>query len=293
VRLAYLRDASRETALYALRRGLVTSPGVRVALHTLPLAVIIAATPTRQYDAMEASALAVPRARGDAPLILSPGLLPRGGGFLFVLQDSPLSSPADLRGRTVVVTSLGSTTVLEIRYVLRERYGLSAASQGAEVTLMEAAPEVAPVLLEAGVAEAALLVHAHAYHLLHDERFRLLADITAQFQELVGGETMSTVIITHRDTVARKGPALGELVPLLEGSLAYFREHQEEVITQVAMEEGVSLRYLEWWWQTYEFPQGRPQERHLRALENLWRAAQRLGEFESYPPVEETLLRLT
>lgn len=73
VELAYSDDPSRHALLWALVNGRVTSSTVDVKVSFLPVAQIIPAANTKQFDAIEATPLAVPRAPGEQPgfLILS------------------------------------------------------------------------------------------------------------------------------------------------------------------------------------------------------------------------------
>ena len=71
VELAYSDDPSREALLWGILNGHVTSDTIEVKVSFLPLGQIIPAANTKQYDAIEATPLAV--ARGPASRLRSGG----------------------------------------------------------------------------------------------------------------------------------------------------------------------------------------------------------------------------
>ena len=90
VSLAYADDPSRVALLWAITNRKVTSPLIDVTVSFLPLAQIIPAANTKQFDAIEATPLAVPRTAGREPgfLILSAGLVNLDGTFLVTGKTS-------------------------------------------------------------------------------------------------------------------------------------------------------------------------------------------------------------
>src|SRR5690606_42042315 len=94
VTVAVLDDASRESVLWALKNGKVTSDTVEVQVDMLPFAAIMEAFGSQAYDVVEASPVAVPRALqgGLELLIFSPGLFNFAGTGLYVGADSGIRS---------------------------------------------------------------------------------------------------------------------------------------------------------------------------------------------------------
>src|SRR5713226_9282154 len=96
--LAYSDDPSRVMLLWAITNKKVTSPFLDVQVSFLPVAQIIPAANTKQYDAIEATPLAVPRTAGGEPgfQIISSGLLNLSGTLLLTgKNNSAIKTPAD------------------------------------------------------------------------------------------------------------------------------------------------------------------------------------------------------
>ncbi|MCH7811126.1 MAG: hypothetical protein IH958_00665 [Chloroflexi bacterium] len=89
VSIAVLDDPSRAAALFAIEQGIVTSDFVDVEIAFLPLSTIIDVAPAKQFDVIEATPLAVPRAAagGFDFVILSAALQNLDGTLLFVRAD--------------------------------------------------------------------------------------------------------------------------------------------------------------------------------------------------------------
>lgn len=291
--IAYADDPSREALLWAIINGRISSDTVEVRVSLLPLGQIIPAANTKQYDAIEATPLAIPRTLGGEPgfLILSSGLVNKAGTVLFTGRDSAIQSPSDLRDKTVAVASLGGTFVLETRYVLQRKYGLNTSLTAGEVRFSETPQEAVPQLLIDGRLDAAVLTQLGTYRLTDSPDHRELINVTREFQELTGQSSANSVVVTYQSTAQEKGAALAELQRMLADSRAYLENNRSEVLSAVASSRGLEVAYMEWFFTAYDMAAGAPSAEERAQITASWEAAQALGDIPTVPDVEEVLFR--
>lgn len=291
VTLAVLQDPSRDVFLYALEQGLVTSPEVQIEVTKLPLAPIIEAARSGQFEIIEAAtpAIAQAAARGFTFLVLSPGIVSREGAPIFVAADSAIRELGDLRGRGLGTPSLGSSVLLEARYLL-QREGLDVSFEGGDVAFQEIAAEAAAALLPEGRLDAALLIHAPAFRLLSEPGLRVLVDAHVAFRQATGAEPVASVLATYPPVVEGKGQALAEVARLLRESAAYAREHRQEVVAAVAEATELSPDFIDWWTTVQDFAIGEDPVAYRQGILALWTAAQSVGEVETLPELEDHLV---
>jgi NitT/TauT family transport system substrate-binding protein len=289
LRVAYLDDPSRDTVLYAIREGIVTSDSIDVEFVLLPLPAIIQAAPAKEYDVIEAATVGVAKAAAGGFIfnILSPGLENFGGTLLFTASDSGIASPADLAGKTVLVPSFGGTFTLETRYILHKGYGLDTSLQDGDVTFIEAPPQTFGELLKSGEAAAAVLIHIPGYMMLNNPEFTMLANVTQEFQQISGGSSMNSVLATYPEVVEAKADALRELRVLLGESLAYYKKNQAKVNKAVTESRGLPPGFLEWWWEVNNYPQGEVTQTAKDRIQAIWQAAQDIGDVKAFPSVDD------
>lgn len=293
VTLAVLDDAAREAVLWALRNGRVTSDTIEVEIDLLPYAAIIEAFGSQSYDVVEASPVAVPRALqgGLELLVYSPGLVNRAGTSLYVGAGSDLNDPRDLGGHTIGVFSLGGTFVLETRYVLQKGYGLNAAMTGGDVTFQELPPQNVLEMLKDGSLAAGVLVQQAGYMVRDSDDYRLLVDVTGEFQRLTGQSSMNSILVTYPATAGEKGEALRELGRVLQESAQYAREHRDEVLAAVAEARGEDVGYLEYFLEAYDLVFGDPVAGYADAITVTWEAAHEIGDTDAVPAIDELIFR--
>lgn len=291
--IAYADDPSREALLWAITHGKVSSPLIDVKVRFLPLAQIIPAVNTKQFEAIEASPLAVARTAGAEPglLILSNGLVNIGGTALVTGKSSPLASPADLKGKTVAVASLGGTFVLETRYVLQKKFGLNTDLKTGEVKFSETPQETVPQLLKDGRLDAAVTTQLLTFRLKDSADHRILSEVTKEFQALTGKRSVNSVVVTYRDKLAAKGKALAELQQLLKRSLEYFRGYRSEVINDVASSRKLDPKFLEWFFTVYDLAAGPVSAEDAAGIVASWEAAKLIGDIKDVPKVEEVTFK--
>lgn len=291
--LAYADDPSRVALVWAIQNGKVSSPAVDLKISFLPVAQIIPAANTKQYDVIEATPLAVPRTAGVEPgfLILSLGLVNLNGTQLVTGKNSAIRTPADLAGRTIGVPSLGGTFVQETRYVLSTRHKLDVDLKTGSVKFAETPPEAVPQLLKDGKLDAAVTTQVGLFRLKDSPEHRVLAEIAADFRSLTGQASLSSIVVTYRDRAAAKPAALAEVQRLLRESRDYLRKNQAEVIRTVAQEKKVDEAYLNWFFTAYELGGGPVSTEDAARITATWEAAKALGDVKDLPRAADVLFR--
>ncbi len=291
--IAYADDPSREALLWGITHGAVTSPAVDVTVRFLPLAQIIPAANTKQFDAIEATPLAVPRAPGAQPgfLILSSGLVNLGGTVLVTGRASPIASPSDLKGKTVAVASLGGTFVQETRFVLAKKYGLNVDLKSGDVKFSETPLETVPQLFKDSKLDAAVLTQLPLFRLKDSPDIRVLSEVTKELQAVTGKRSVNSIVVTYRDKLATKGKALAELQRLLKQSLDYFRSHQAQVVAEVAASRKLDPAFLTWFFANYDLAAGPLSAEDAAQIVAAWEAAQALGDIKDLPKIEEVTFK--
>lgn len=291
--IAYADDPSREALLWAITHGKVTSSSIDVTVRFLPLAQIIPAANTKQFDAIEATPLAVARTAGGEPgfLILSSGLRNGLGTLLVTGKTSPIAKPVDLKGKTIAVASLGGTFVLEARYVLQKRYGLNADLKTGDVKFSETPQEAVPQLLKEGRLDAAVTTQLLTYRLKDSPDHRVLSELTREFAELAGGKSINSIVVTYKERAATRGKALADLQRMLGDSLAYLRANREAVLAEVAAARKLEPAYLAWFFQAYELRAGPVSEADKGEIRASWEAAKLVGDATTVPNLEDVLFK--
>ena len=291
--LAYADDPSRSALVWAIQNGKVTSPTVDLKITFLPVAQIIPAANTKQFDVIEATPLAVPRTAGAEPgfVILSLGLINLNGTQLVTGKTSAIRTPADLAGKTVGVPSLGGTFVQETRYVLSARYKLDVDLKTGSVKFAETPPEAVAQLLRDNKLDAAVTTQLGLYRLKDSPDIRVLSEIAAEVRALSGQPSLSSIVVTYRDRVAQKAAALAEVQRLLRESREYLRKNQADVIRAVAQERKVDEAYLAWFFTVYELGGGPVSTEDAVRITATWEAAKTLGDVKELPRVGDVLFR--
>lgn len=289
--IAYADDPSRVALLWAITNHKVTSPLIDVAVSFLPLAQIIPAANTKQFDAIEATPLAVPRTAGREPgfLILSAGLMNLDGTWLVTGDTSAIRTPADLAGKTIAVPSLGGTFVQETRYVLGKKYGLNVDLRTGNVKFIEAPPGAVPQLLKDGKLDAAVLTQLGAFSLKDSPDVRVLSRVANEAATLTGKHSASSLVVTYQDRVAAKGTALAELQRLLARSRDYLRDHRAEVLAAVAQDKHVDPAFLSWFFTAYDLRAGPLTSEDQAEITATWEAAKALGDMAELPRFDDVV----
>ncbi|HET8569370.1 MAG TPA: hypothetical protein VFM93_10340 [Candidatus Limnocylindria bacterium] len=289
--LAYADDPSRVMLLWGITSGKVTSPFLDLKVSFLPVAQIIPAANTKQYDVIEATPLAIPRTLGAEPgfQIVSNGLVNVGGTRLVTGAASAIRTAADLKGKTVGVPSLGGTFVLETRFVLAKKYGLDPTLPSGDVRFSETPPEAVPQLLRENKLDAAVLTQLGIYRVKDSADFRTLSDVIPEMRAITGRLSVSSILVTYRDRAQAKARAIAELQRMLAASRDHLYADRAQVVKAVAAEKKVEEAYLTWFFDHYQLAGGALSAEDRAQIAAAWEVAKALGDIKDVPRIDEVL----
>lgn len=294
LKMAVLQDPSRDLFLYALDAGLVQSDQIKLELTRLPMAAVIEAVASRQFDILEASVMAIPGAHlGGLPLLMiSPALVNQSGTLLASAAAGPITSLAQLDGKTLGVASLGGTFVLESRALLGLYHGLDVTLPSGKVRYQEVPAETIPALLQQGKLDAAVLMHQPAYRASSTPGVQVLANITRELKAASGLQSVvNSVLVTYQAVSQDRPQELRAALALLRDSRDYFLQHQAKVINAIAQQQQIDPAFLTWWLEGQDFAAGMNISDYQSDIQGLWSLAQQLGDLKSLPPWQEVTWR--
>lgn len=246
VTFAYTNDVVYEPYVYAIRKGIVSSPTVDLKLEPTAIPALLQATGTKQFDLIETSplGLAVGNSRGLDARIVGTGGIVRGGRFLFVTKVSPIKNVSELKGKSVGATALASTLVAQIRAVLEKKYHLNVSLENGDIRWVELPLPALPSALERRQIDSAYLIHIPSLRALQSPDFRVLVDMTKDFNSEFGVNPLTSVVATYDFKIAEMGPSLHEAISMLRASSAYEKSHSAEVLSAVAKQGNISVADL-------------------------------------------------
>jgi len=286
---AFVTDPTHEMYVYALRQGLVKSDTLDLDLVTLSIPALVQGFLGKQFDIVETSVVALPRAveRGlDVRLLFSSlGRLSPGPTLdIWVKRDSKVSSIQDLKGKKIAVFGLGSTALSMIRVALAKEYGFNVDIQGGDFQFIELPTAVIPAALERGETEAGCLLYGQVYDAQRTGDFRSVYSAVPVLQKNAGARMVLPVIVAYPDKIAADEAAYREFDRLLAASVHYAVEHQDEVAQAVGHSANVSPEFLMSVLKgvsTFATP---VEEEDLKAIDYFWSASKDVGLLKSSVP---------
>lgn len=203
-------------------------------------------------------------------------------------QDiSGLTNVTQLRGRTIGVTSFDDTSTLELRYVLRERYGLKAGLDGASVTLIETPLQELLMQLSDGEVHAVLLLPGR---LDIGEEYRVLSRITKEMREVTGMPVAGSVLLTYADVADQKLQGLNDLNRMLSESMTYLDANHDDVIRTVTVDQEADEGLARAWWDGLDVLFGDISIGVQEQIVGMWGVAMALGDIENVPAIGSLVL---
>lgn len=275
-------DVGRETIHYALSTGMVRSDAVEVKLFPQSIDALVMALGTKRYEVLETSSFGflAARSRGVNLVIIGKGYRTIDGQYILVSKDSPLRGPQELRGKRVAISALGSTSVGLLRLVLKHKYQLNVD----DVRWQEIPMSNISTVINRGQAEAGYTFQTASYRSLKTGLFKVLINVSKEFEELFKIEYIPSVFVTYRDVIEKSPAAIREFQRLLAASIDYGRAHANEVIPRIATERGLDPEMLQKWID-WNVGGGRLSDADIAAYQRQWKLAQDSG---ILPPQEVT-----
>jgi NitT/TauT family transport system substrate-binding protein len=291
VSFAFTNEITYEPYVYAIRKGIVNSTAVEMKLLPTAIPALLQATGTKQFDLIETSPLGLAQgiSRGlDARVAGSAGIV-RGGRFVFVKKDSPIKEPAELKGKSMGVTAIASTLVAHIRAVLAKKHHFNVSLENGDIRWVDLPMPTLPSALERGQVDSAYLIHIPSLKTLNSPEFRVLIDMTKNFNAEFGVDPLTSVVGTYDSKIAEMGPALREALSMLRASAAYAKSHSGEVLDAVAKEGNISpndLKTVSQDWYDARFTLAPDDAKMIQTILDVGKEE---GLIQSYPLLEKLL----
>jgi NitT/TauT family transport system substrate-binding protein len=291
VSFAFTNEITYEPYVYAIRKGIVNSTSVEMKLLPTAIPALLQATGTKQFDLIETSPLGLAQgiSRGlDARIAGTAGIV-RGGRFVFVKRDSAIRDPAELKGKSMGVTAIASTLVAHIRAVLAKKQHFNVSLENGDIRWVDLPMPTLPSALERGQVDSAYLIHIPSLKALNSPEFRVLVDMTKNFNSEFGVDPLTSVVGTYNSKLAEMEPALREALLMLQASAAYAKSHPTEVLDAVAKEGNISpndLKTVSQEWYDVRFTLTPDDAKMIQTILDVGREE---GLIQSYPPLEKLL----
>jgi len=288
---AFVTDPTHEMYVYALRQGAVKSEALDLDLVTLSIPALTQGFLGKQYDIVETSVVALPRAveRGlDVRFLFTAlGRLSPGPTLdIWVKRDSKVASIQDLKGKKIAVFGLGSTALSMIRVALAKEFGFNIEIQGGDFQFVELPTAVIPAAMERGETEAGCLLYGQVFDAQRTGDFRSVYSAVPVLQKGAGARMVLPVIVAYPDRIASDEAAYREFDRLLAASVRYAVEHQDEVATAVAKAANISPDFLKSVLKGVASFATPVEEEDLNAIDYFWTAAKEVGLLKSSVPAK-------
>lgn len=245
---------------------------------------------------MEASLSGVAAARSknvDLNILSLASAFPGGGSLAwYVKKDSDVETPADLKGKTFGVTSLGSTGTTGTRIVLSTKYGLDAKIPGGDVKFVQLpATQLIPAL-QRGQIDAADMYGNLAYRAGKDPGLRELARTDDNWKELTGGTPFIGAAYQMLESQYKSKPACYQAFrKLLDESVKYAKANIGDYADEIAKKAGVATDFVlsEWKGDTYDYV-GNVDPKWVEAGQNMWNQEVKFGTLPSAPDIKSVIV---
>jgi ABC-type nitrate/sulfonate/bicarbonate transport system substrate-binding protein len=166
--------------------------------------------------------------------------------MVFVRKDSPIQSLTDLKGKKLgVFGGPGSTTFAFLAVLAKNWYGIDLFKDAELVTAP--APALAE-LLGKGDLDAALLGTVESIQTFAQDRYRVLADLSAEYKAHQGGRAPAHVTIATNEEFAKTHPDIVRgYLKAYKDALEYVHGHPEvwdEYAASIKMDDPVQRKLL-------------------------------------------------
>jgi len=292
VTMVHPHDPIFEMSMWPILNGKVKSDKVEFKVTFTSIPAVIQAASTKQYDLVPMVTQAIPRLveRGLPFKVLATNQryqFSGGGSHLYVAANGPIKSVADLKGKTIGVTSLNSSGVTATRIVLQSKYNANVALDGGDFRWVEMPLAVLPTAVQSGRVDAAILSNQQDYQALHNKNeFRVL--IPEGLKDALGVAVPTTMVIGFDDKLKARPEIFVEAARMLRESSEYFMKNQDEVFSASAKDSG-DVAYMKWYIANYaSIPYDLTKE-DFKGMGTLWDAAKKLQIVKEAPQVKDVI----
>ena len=295
IKMGSIADPGYDSALWALVNGKVKDPAIEVQVDSMTIPAMMQAAMTQQYHILPNGALSVPQmVEQGIPVRIVGTILryhPTGhSADLWVVGDSKIKTPADLKGKTIGVTTVEAQNVISIRAVLSERYGLKAASIGGDFKWAEIPAAQFEAALKAGRVDAVAFSNVAAYFAPKSGGYRSVLHGSKDLMEMYGGPMASVVITAYQPELDKRPQAYIAALKLLKASAKYALENQKEVFGAVAPKYRMSAEDLQTWFTTFAVMPYALGPTDKAVFKKSWESGHKLGILKKVPDDVDTLI---
>jgi len=294
IKFASQQDPIFIASVYPITSGKVKSDLVDVDISFLGIEGLNQASATRQYDVVHTTSLSVPRAtaQGIPMSIIAVSMrYPKNGdgADIWVKEDSPYKTIADLKGKTIGTYGLNAGGFTNVRQVLALKYGFNVNLEGGDFHFVELPAPALPAALQAERVDAATLVHAQIFKAKMAGGFRSLVHVQSDMYELYGLQVPSLVLAAYNDKLNAKPEVYKAFLKLLQDSIAYLNSHQDEVFNAVGKQQNIDPAYFKMWFGRFgEIPYSIGPD-DIAAIRKSWEASTKIGALKQAPDVEASV----
>ncbi|MEV0290523.1 ABC transporter substrate-binding protein [Kribbella sp. NPDC050820] len=299
-KVAVADDDVRRAALYAIEHDKIDVakfPGLKLSYLTFP--ALIQATGTDQFDVIESSLVGVPQARSkgvDLKIVaLSSGRTADentpGASGVYVRDGSDIRTPEDLAGKTIGVTSFGSSSTMVTRILLRDGHKLNSALQGGDLKWVEMDPAQLTAALERGQIDAVSDFSFTAYKLGHDSQFRRIMTSDPAWRKLTGHNPVFASYQALATQTERNQTCYKQFQELLAASVAYARDHIDELANAISAKTRLPAEYITFQWSgAYDYIGGLDPE-WLESAQVMWDKAAAGGDIPKALQIQDEIIK--
>lgn len=282
ITFSHLANPSHEAALYAIKKGIVTSDKIKIEVSPLDIAALQQAIAARTFDVVEGAAMAIPRANARGLPLEIIGIAQRShdeglGSSIWVKADSPIQSVEDLKGKKLGSYTLSSAGMTLNRIALNQAYGLNVAAKGGDVQFVELPESALAAALSAGNVDASVLIHAQAYQAMKSGEFRPIAQLGKDMTDKFGLRMITSVLVGYGDKLEKDPDSYQEFLRMFRESVEYALAHQDEVFTAVGKEQNIDPEFFTLWFNKFTSIPVYISQNDLDAIDTLWTEATKLG----------------
>jgi len=146
--------------------------------------------------------------------------------MVFVRKDSPIKTLTDLKRKKLgVFGGPGSTTFAFLAVLAKNWYGIDLFKDAELVTAP--APALAELLAKGDI-DAALLGTVESIQAFAQDRYRVLADLSAEYKAHQGGRAPAHVVVATNEEFAKTHPDIvRDYLKAYKSGLQYVRDHPE------------------------------------------------------------------
>ena len=105
------------------------------------------------------------------------------------------------------VTAIASTLVAHIRAVLAKKRHFNVSLENGDIRWVDLPMPTLPSALERGQVDSAYLIHIPSLKALNSPEFRVLVDMTKNFNSEFGVDPLTSVVGTYNSKIAEMEPA--------------------------------------------------------------------------------------